>query len=132
MIRLNLLGSSLVLSLLMLTVTPAKAHHSFDAEYDSTKIATFTGVVTKIDWQNPHAYLYVNTKDEGGVIKPLRFELGPPYALLRGGWKKDTVKIGDTVTVEGGAMAKDPRNNWVGAVGSTALITAAGERLTMR
>jgi hypothetical protein len=130
--RLNILGSSLVLSVLMLTATPVKAHHSFDAEYDSTKIATFTGVVTKLDWQNPHAYLYVNTKDESGAIKPLRFELGPPYALLRGGWKKDTVKIGDTVTVEGGAMAKDPRNNWVGAVGSTTLITAAGERMTMR
>src|SRR5580658_1243299 len=123
--RLNILGSSLMIGVLMLTATPAKAHHSFDAEYDSTKIATFTGVVTKLDWQNPHAYLYVNTKDESGAIKPLRFELGPPYALIRGGWKKDTVKIGDTVTVEGGAMAKDPRNNWVGAVGSTTLITAA-------
>jgi len=100
--RFNVLGSSLVLSLLMLTVTPAKAHHSFDAEYDSTKIATFTGVVTKLDWQNPHAYLYVNTKDESGAIKPLRFELGPPYALIRGGWKKDTVKIGDTITVREG------------------------------
>jgi hypothetical protein len=130
--RLNVLGSSLVLSLLLLAVTPARAHHSFDAEYDSTKIANFSGVVTKLDWQNPHAYLYVNTKDENGGIRPLRFELGPPYALLRGGWKKDTVKIGDTVTVEGGALAKDPRNNWVGAVGSTALITASGERLTMR
>jgi hypothetical protein len=130
--RLNVLGSSLALSVLLLTVTPAKAHHSFDAEYDSTKIATFTGIVTKLDWQNPHAYLYVNTKDESGTIKPLRFELGPPYALIRGGWKKDTVKIGDTITVEGGAMAKDPRNNWVGAVGSTALITSTGEKLTMR
>ena len=130
--RLNVLGSSLVLSMLMLTVTPAKAHHSFDAEYDSTKIANFTGIVTKLDWQNPHAYLYVNTKDDSGAIKPLRFELGPPYALLRGGWKKDTVKIGDIISVEGGAIAKDPRNNWVGAVGSTTLITAAGERLTMR
>ena len=130
--RVNVLGSSLVLSLLILTVTPAIAHHSFDAEYDSTKIANFTGVVTKVDWQNPHAYLYVNTKDESGAIKPLRFELGPPYALLRGGWKKDSVKIGDTVTVEGGALAKDPRNNWVGALGPTTLITAAGERLTMR
>jgi hypothetical protein len=130
--RLNILGSSLALSLLMLTVTPAKAHHSFDAEYDSRKIGNYTGVVAKIDWQNPHAYLYINCKDESGEVKPLRFELGPPYALLRGGWKKDTVKIGDTVTVEGGATAKDPRNNWVGAVNSTTLITSTGERLTMR
>jgi hypothetical protein len=126
------LSSSLALGLLVLAGTPAKAHHSFDAEYDSKKIASFTGTVTKLDWQNPHAYLYVNCKDESGAVKPLRFELGPPYALLRGGWTKETVKIGDTITVEGGALAKDPRNNWVGAVGSTTLITSAGERLTMR
>jgi hypothetical protein len=131
MIR-NVLGSSLAFSLLMLTVTPAKAHHSFDAEYDSRKVANFTGVVTKIDWQNPHAYVYINYKDESGETKPLRFELGPPYALLRGGWKKDTIKIGDTITVEGGVMAKDPRNNWVGAVNSTSLITSTGEKMTMR
>src|SRR5579863_401712 len=116
----------------MLTVTPAKAHHSFDAEYDSTKIANFKGIVTKIEWQNPHAYVYVNCKDESGEMKPIRFELGPPYALIRGGWKKDTLKIGDTISVEGGALGKDPRLNWVGAVNSTALITATGERLTMR
>ena len=131
MIR-NVLGASLALGLLMLTVTPAKAHHSFDAEYDSTKIANFTGIVTKIEWQNPHAYVYVNCKDESGEMKPIRFELGPPYALIRGGWKKDTLKIGDTISVEGGALGKDPRLNWVGAVNSTALITATGERLTMR
>lgn len=130
--KLTVLGSSLALSLMVLTVTPAKAHHSFDAEYDSRRIANFTGVVTKIDWQNPHAYIFVNVKDETGAIKPLRFELGPPYALIRGGWTKDTVKIGDTVTVEGGALAKDPNNNWVGAIGSTSLITAKGEKLTMR
>jgi hypothetical protein len=130
--RLHIFGSSLAVGLLMLTVTPAKAHHSFDAEYDSTKVVNHTGVVAKIEWQNPHAYLYINCKDESGEVKPLRFELGPPYALLRGGWKKDTVKIGDTVSVENGAMAKDPRNNWVGALGNTTLITSTGERLTMR
>jgi hypothetical protein len=130
--RLNVLGSSLALGLLVLTAVPALAHHSFDAEYDSRKIANFTGVVAKIDWQNPHAYLYINCKLENGEVKLLRFELGPPYALLRGGWKKDTVKIGDTVTVEGGAMPKDPNLNWIGAVNSTSLTTAAGEKLTMR
>jgi hypothetical protein len=129
--RLYLLGSLLAIGLI-LTGMPAAAHHSFDAEYDSSKIATFTGVVTQVDWQNPHAFIYANVKDESGKMKNLRFELGPPYALLRGGWKKDTVKIGDTITVEGGALAKDPRNNWVGAVGSTALILSSGQRLTMR
>ena len=130
--RLNLLGSSLALGLMFLAAPPVKAHHSFDAEYDSRKIANFSGVVTKIDWQNPHAYIFINYKDESGEVKPLRFELGPPYALIRGGWKKDTVKIGDAITVEGGAMAKDPRNNWVGAINSTTLVTASGDRLTMR
>src|SRR5689334_18818823 len=130
--RLHLLGSTLAFGLMVATVAPVMAHHSFDAEYDSRKIANFSGVVTKIDWQNPHAYIFINYKDESGEVKPLRFELGPPYALIRGGWKKDTVKIGDTITVEGGAMAKDPRNNWVGAINSTTLVTSSGDRLTMR
>lgn len=129
--RLNMLALMLTIGLI-LTGMPAAAHHSFDAEYDSTKIATFTGVVTQVDWQNPHAFVYANVKDQSGVTKNLRFELGPPYALLRGGWKKDTVKVGDTITVEGGAMAKDPRNNWVGALNSTSLILASGQKLTMR
>src|SRR6204780_5953430 len=101
---------------LILIGMPAVAHHSFDAEYDAGKIATFTGVVTQIEWQNPHAFIFVNCKDENGVAKNLRFELGPPYALVRGGWKKDTVKIGDTVTVEGAAVAKNPANAWVGSL----------------
>ena len=130
--KLRILSSLLAFAALLLTRIPAEAHHSFDAEYDAKKIANFTGVVTKLDWQNPHAYLFVNCKDDAGAVKLLRFELGPPYALLRGGWTKDSVKIGDTVSVEGGALAKDPRNNWVGAVNSTSLITASGERLTMR
>jgi len=115
-----------------LLAMPLAAHHSISAEFDTSKTFTVKGALTKIEWVNPHAYIYVNCKDENGATKPLRFELGPPYALIRGGWTKDTVKIGDTVTVEGGALAKDPSNNWVGAVGSTTLITAKGEKLTMR
>jgi hypothetical protein len=129
--RLNVLGSLLPLSLIMIAM-PALAHHSFDAEYDANRIATFTGVVTQIEWQNPHAFIFMNCKDETGAIRNLRFELGPPYALVRGGWKKDTVKIGDTVTVEGGALGKDPKLNWVGAVPSTQMVLASGQKLTMR
>ena len=129
--RINMLALMLTIGL-VLTGIPAAAHHSFDAEYDSTKLANFTGVVTQVDWQNPHAFVYANVKDESGATKNLRFELGPPYALLRGGWKKDTVKVGDTITVEGGALAKDPRNNWVGALNSTSLVLSSGQKLTMR
>ncbi len=129
--RLHVLGSLLPLGLILFGM-PASAHHSFDAEYDAGKIATFTGVVTQVEWQNPHAFVFMNCKDENGAVKNLRFELGPPYALTRGGWKKDTLKIGDTATVEGGALGKDPKLNWVGAVPSTQMVLASGQKLTMR
>jgi rRNA processing protein Gar1 len=110
----------------------AAAHHSFEAEYFTEKTTTVTGVVTKVDWQNPHAYIYINTKDETGAIRSIRAELGPPYALVRGGWKKESVKIGDTVTVEGAALPKDPRNSWVGALPTTMMVLSTGEKLPMR
>jgi hypothetical protein len=123
---------SLAFSLMMLTATPAAAHHSFEAEYDGNRTATLTGVVTKVDWANPHAFIYINMKDENGGVKDLRIELGPPYALVRGGWKKDTVKIGDTITVEGAALAKDPRNSWAGSLPTTFLVLPGGTKLPMR
>jgi hypothetical protein len=109
-----------------LAVVPALAHHSFEAEYDGSKTTTLTGIVTKVDWVNPHAYIFINTKDDAGAVKEIRFELGPPYALVRGGWKRDTVKIGDKITVEGAALAKDPRNSWAGALPTTFLFPASG------
>ena len=116
----------------LILIGTAAAHHSFDAEYDANKVANFTGVVTQVEWQNPHAFIFANVKDESGAIKNLRFELGPPYALIRGGWKKDTVKIGDTITIENGALGKDPSLHWVGAMPNTQLILASGQKLTMR
>src|SRR4051794_34948946 len=109
-----------------LTVATGFAHHSFEAEYDGNKTATLTGIVTKVDWVNPHAYIFINTKDDAGAVKEIRFELGPPYALVRGGWKKDTVKIGDKITIEGAALAKDPRNSWAGALPTTFLTPVTG------
>ena len=129
--RLKMLGFLLAVGLIM-TGVPALAHHSFDAEYDSTKIANFTGVVTHVDWQNPHAFIFMNVKDESGATKNIRVELGPPYALIRGGWKKDTVKIGDTVSVTNGALGKDPTLNWVGAVGTTKLVLSTGQQMILR
>jgi len=119
------------LILLLATAIPAVAHHSFDVEYDSNKTADLSGVVTKLDWTNPHAYLYISSKDEGGAVKNIAIELGPPYALTRGGWKRDTVKIGDKVSVQAAALSKDgsPR---AGATQSTFLVLASGAKLPMR
>jgi hypothetical protein len=107
------------------------AHHSFDAEYDSNKPITITGVVTKLDWANPHAYVYLDSKSAGGDVKRYKIEMGPPYALVRGGWKRDTLKIGDTVTVENAALAKDG-SDAAGSMPTTQMRLASGQKLTMR
>ena len=107
------------------------AHHSFDAEYDSKKPITVTGYVTKLDWINPHAYVYLDVKDTGGETKNYRIEMGPPYALVRGGWKRDTLKIGDQVTVNGAALAKDGSNT-AGSMQTTSMTLATGQKLVMR
>ena len=78
------------------------AHHSFGAEYDANAPVTLQGVVTKIEWTNPHAHFYVDVTDEKGIVLSWKFEGYPPNALYRTGWKKDvTMKPGDTVTVFG-------------------------------
>lgn len=115
-----------MLSAVFLVAVPAFAHHSFEAEYDSEKTATLTGIVTKVDWVNPHAYIYLNVQEASGATKEIRFELGPPYALVRGGWKRDTVKIGDKIKIEHAALAKDPKNSWAGAMPTTFLYPANG------
>jgi hypothetical protein len=123
---------SLLVAIGMITLAPAMAHHSFEAEYDTNRTANLTGIVTKVDWVNPHAYIFINTKNDAGATKEIRLELGPPYALVRGGWKKDTVKIGDKVTAEGAALAKDPANSWAGSLPTTFMILADGTKLPMR
>ena len=119
------------LSLVVLAVAPALAHHSFDAEYDSKKVATISGFVTKVDWVNPHAFVFIDSKDESGAVVTFKIEMGPPYALVRGGWKRDTLKIGDKVTVEGAALAKDG-SNAAGSMQTTSMLLASGQKLVMR
>lgn len=129
--RRNTMGFLVVMAVAILSVGQALAHHSFDAEYDSQKTATFTGFVTKLDWSNPHAYVFINTKDESGATKTFQVEMGPPYALTRGGWKRDSVKIGDKITVQGAALAKDGSNR-AGSMQTTSMLLANGEKLVMR
>jgi uncharacterized protein DUF6152 len=91
---------------ILLAAAPVMAHHSFSAEYDSKKPVTVKGIVTKVDWMNPHVYFYVDVKDEEGNITNWAFEMGPPNGLQRSGWTRNTMKIGDEVVVEG-TLAKD-------------------------
>ena len=116
---------------LVLAGAPAMAHHSFDAEYDANKVTNISGFVTKVDWQNPHAFVYIDAADQGGAVKSFRVEMGPPYALVRVGWKKYTVKIGDKVTVEGAALAKDG-SSAAGSMPTTMMVLASGQKLVMR
>lgn len=116
---------------LMLAATAAYAHHSFDAEYDSKKPITITGYVTKLDWLNPHAFVYLDVQDDGGAVKNYKVEMGPPYALTRGGWKRDTLKIGDKVTITNAAQAKDGSSG-AGSMPSTSMTLANGQKLVMR
>jgi DNA/RNA endonuclease YhcR with UshA esterase domain len=98
-----------VFAFLMLAVLPLRAHHSFAAEYDTKKPVELTGTVTSIEWVNPHAWIHMDVKDENGKVASWNFELGSPNLLLRNGWRKDTIKPGDMITVSGSA-AKDGSN----------------------
>jgi hypothetical protein len=88
---------------LLIAVMPAAAlaHHSFAAEYDSKTPITVSGVVTKIEWTNPHAYVYLDVKDDDGKVANWAFEGYPPNTLKRTGFTRDLIKPGDTITITG-------------------------------
>ena len=85
---------------------PMLAHHSFDAEYDRTKSIVLKGVVTKVEWTNPHARFYMEVKGDDGKVINWNLEMGSPNSLTRAGWKRDALKVGDEVTVNA-SLAKD-------------------------
>jgi len=90
----------------LLAAAPLFAHHSFAAEYDSDKQVTLSGSVTKVEWMNPHARFYIDVKDDSGKMTNWELELGSPNALLRKGWTRNSLKVGDSVTVNA-YLAKD-------------------------
>ena len=95
---------------LLMAAAPLLAHHSFAAQYDRSKPIKFSGTVTKIEWMNPHIYFYVDVKDTAtGQVINYACEGGAPNGLYRNGWRKDSLKAGDTVSVDGW-KAKDGSN----------------------
>jgi hypothetical protein len=98
---------------LLAAAAPALAHHAVSAEFDRNKPITFTGTVKKVDWMNPHIYTHIVAKDANGKMVEYEVEGGAPNALFRQGWRPDTVKIGETVTVTG-SRAKSEQSFRVG------------------
>jgi hypothetical protein len=100
------LGPLTVMALALLSAIPLLAHHSVTAEFDSSKSFAVKATITKIEWVNPHIYMYAEAKDENGAVTPYSFEGGPPGALRRAGVLKTMFNVGDVVTIEA-YIAKD-------------------------
>jgi hypothetical protein len=92
------------------------AHHSFSAQYDSSKPIEMRGTVTKVEWTNPHARLYIDVRDDKGQIANWNFEMASPNILVRNGWKQNSVKIGDQITVSGYLARRGERMAIAGTV----------------
>jgi hypothetical protein len=119
--------AGLIGALALLAAPPVLvAHHSFAAEFDANKPFTMTGTVTKVEWQNPHTFFYVDVLDEKtGKVANWAMEMGSPNGLMRNGWTRNTLKIGTTVTVEG-ALARDGSHT---ANARSVVLTETGQRL---
>jgi len=110
---------------LLFGVLPAFAHHAFSAVFDEKKPIKMTGTVTKVEWQNPHIWFYIDVKDNTGKVVNWGMEMANPNSLIRLGWSRNSLKVGDTVSVEGFG-SKDGSNNGNAQV---VILASTGQRL---
>jgi len=114
----------LLTSLASAAAAPASGHHSFEAEFSRDLPVEVTGTVTRVEWMNPHARFYVDVEGEGGAVVNWNFELSSPNVLMRRGWTRNSLKIGDVVSVAGSRAKNDP------LVANASTVTLAnGERV---
>ena len=100
------LTTALVVLTALCAARHAIAHHSFAAEFDADNTISLTGVVTKVEWRNPHTFFYIDVETDDGNFENWALEMGSPNGLMRRGWTRDSLQIGDEVSVEG-SRAKD-------------------------
>jgi len=120
-----ILSLTLIATVFPSSIKSAIAHHAFSAVFDAKQPVKLTGTVTKLEWQNPHTWFYFDVKDESGSIRNWGMEMGSPNLLIRAGWSRNSLKIGDVVTVEG-FRSKDGSSNGNAQV---VTLTNTGQRL---